>query len=1136
MTKWEHVRRAAREFRESICRENKNETDTITTAELLQFALKHFEVRTRLVAPGHPDLPKGTDARVEDKTIYCRNDVDEWLAIYFQLHEIGHLALGHGERECSEATIDPEASESKVPFGVHRVEGYGTEERIECEANIFAREYLLPRDLLTNWFVRDELNAAMIAERTGMAIDMVCHQLAFALLTPAIDDRPEKDEETTLTLNPSQQNAAEVPEGPQLVDAGPGTGKTRTLVARVLHLLGSGISAENILVLTFSNKACAELRERLDRFAPESTASLTIETFHSFGLELLRKYGTEIGLPEKIDIIDPVEAILLLEQMLPDLGLDYYQYLPEPSKNLPDIARAISRAKDENAGPEHYQELAAKQRTEANGDESIEAAENMLEAARVYTVYQKKLADMDTIDLADLICRSIELLSTKPDVRASVRAQFAHVLVDEYQDVNRASGILLRELVGDGKNLWAVGDLRQSIHRWRGATTANIRRFHDDFPLAKEPISLARNYRSRRGIVDLVSSFAPQMAASRGREFDGWEVQHEEADSPSVQFHAAADPEAESRGIATEILRLHKGQGYEYRDQAVICRTHAGMARVAAILTAAGVPLLYMGDLFERPEIRDLLALISLASDPGGSGLVRVARFPEYDIDLADVMTVIKTCREKSMPFPGALDNLDEIDGISDEGRTKLKLVAEHLSGLTYGKSAWKCLTRYIFERSRYLAPYLIDSTPAGQQRKLAIYQFLQFVHSRLDVRAAGVDPKRELLRYIRRLEIFGDEKQLREPDEWTRGIDAVRMMTIHASKGLEFRAVFIPGLYKGNMPNTSNRRETCPAPNGLLSETETGWRDHEEECLFFVAMSRAREKLYLSRPLTRSGKNSNPSDFLAQISSVLPTVSTNVPTWTRSLSETVGTDNASLPRYVREEAYRLGDIELYAKCSLSFFYRHVVGLSGKREDTGYLEFHRAVHKTVASLRSARDEGQELTSELTNSIFDDQWKESGPTDHFLAELYESTARQMVANAVETLGASNNQLVSSHEIKLGTGTITIDFDLAEVEDGGEVSIKNFKTGRQTKTEGNKDIYALLHKAAAEMSPGKTNTIATHYLRDNTSVPVTMTDKVIANRTEKFEKVMKDISDGQFYPIENDHDCPRCAHYFICPAAA
>ena len=1089
----------------------------------------------------HPDL-HGAHARLDDDMIYFNMEVEDWIAVYNQVHEIGHVVLGHGERECVAEDLNTEASETKIPFGVHRVEGYGPQERIECEANVFAREFLLPRDVLRRWFIEEKLNAAEIAKRTGMGIEMVSHQLAFALLTPEIpEDLNIANEETELKLNPSQEDAAYIKTGPQLIDAGPGTGKTRTLVGRVLYLLNKGIAPDNILVLTFSNKAVEELRSRLHQFAPDSAAALTIETFHSFGLELLRKYGTAIGLEEKPELIDPVDAVLLLERALPDLQLDYYQYLREPSRNLPDIARAISRAKDENVGPAGYFDLATKQREAAAGEDEIQIAEKAIEVARVYKKYEELLTEQKVIDLGDLICKSIEVLSKHENIRTAVREQYEHVLVDEYQDVNRASGLLLKEIVREGQNLWAVGDLRQSIHRWRGATTANIRLFKEDFPLAGETISLAKNYRSKPGIVELFASFAPQMRAAQGTEFKAWETHHE-VNGVAVRFETAADPESEALGIAGEISKLHDDD-VSFRDQAVICRTHTAMARVARVLIEKEIPVLYMGDFFERPEVRDLLALLSLAAGPDGSGLVRVARFPEYNIGIDDIMTFIAACSQKDIPFPAALSNSDHIDGISEEGRAKLKLIASHLDDLTHGRSAWKCLTRYLFERSKYLDRFLADASVLGQQRRLAIYQLLRFVHSRLDPAAeteGDSDPKRELIRYIRRLEIYGDEKQLREPDEWASAIDAVRIMTIHASKGLEFRAVFIPGMSKGNIPFSGNSKDICPPPHGLISETNQDWRLEEEECLFFVAMSRAREYLFLSRPLRKGGKGSNPSEFLDKIKGVLPSITADEATW-KGQFEPEEAAGFTRPQPGDAASYRPSELEVYLKCPLKFFYEFVLGLSGKSEDGAYYRFHRTVRSTVRLLKQKRIDGLEITDEMAAEALDAQWEKEGPSDHYLGDLYKDSAKVMIANAAAQIRASSGKsVVTDHEVRLPNGTIKLSFDFAatqpnETNGVGHVIIQRFRTGRPTKSESDKNIYALLSEAAKEIADGAGSSIEILYLRDGYAEPVEMSTTVIKNRLIKYDGAMKGIADGKFYPITSDRDCPRCSHYFICPAA-
>lgn len=1133
MNKWEHVRKAAVDFRLAICNAENTRIDAIESAELIRLAAANLRLTLRPVQPGHPDLPVGVDARVEDESIYFRNDVDEWLATYFQAHEIGHVVMEHGTRECAEAEIDPEATETNTPFGVHRVQGYGPRERIECEANIFAREFLLPAEVLRSKFIDQGKKADQIAAEAKMNIEMVIHQLAFALLTPSQRDSPSHEEdEGELTLNDSQRDAAEVPSGPQLVDAGPGTGKTRTLVGRVLHLLRKDVSPENILVLTFSNKATEELRSRISKFAPEAAVSVTIETFHSFGLDLLRKYGVQIGLEEDVEIVDPVEVIFLLEKALPKLGLEYFEYLPEPSKNLPDIAKAISRSKDENVGPEAYHELAKAQRMTASDESEIDKAEKTLEVARVYKIYKDLLAEKRGVDLGDLICRPIDLLENFPDVQMTVRERYQHVLVDEYQDVNRASGLFLKALVGDGKGLWAVGDLRQSIHRWRGATTANIRQFEKDYPLANVPISLAKNYRSRRSIIDLFSAFAGTMQANRPGDQNIWEI-HREDEGPTISFNAASDPEAESFGIASEIKEL-KNDGFAFRDQAVICRTHKGLARVATVLNDAGVPVLYIGDLFERPEVRDLLALLSLATGPGGSGLVRVARFPQYAIPFDDVRTLLSASGERSITFPASLLSADEVEGISSEGRRKLKLLDEHLTDLTYGRSAWKCLTRYLFERSNWLQPLLMDKTISGQQQRLAVYQLLQFIHSRLKSDPGGKFPIRRLLEYIRRLEILGDEKQLREPDEWARGIDAVRLMTIHASKGLEFRAVFLPGLSKGNIPN-SYGRNTYPVPVGLVSESNPEWRMEEEECLFFVAMSRAKERLYLSRPVMKNGKKSNPSDFLANISGVL--ADSSDPTW-KAKPQPEQSKSLVFPQPSGDVPFRPSQLDQYKKCPLSYFYQYVLGLSGRTEDTAYLEFHRAVHRTVRKLAGERSAGEQINTELVDVTFEQEWHESGPdAEHYLEPLYKDAAIQMVNNAAERMRASTGTLITEYALQLDGGTVNVEFDHAELENAGKgpLRIQRFRTGRRTKSEHKKEIYGLLSMAAGEISSGSGSRVETLYLRDNSVEAVSITEKDVQKRVDFYNDSIKNITDGLFPAEPDDFRCPRCAHYFTCPAA-
>jgi superfamily I DNA/RNA helicase/Zn-dependent peptidase ImmA (M78 family) len=1134
---WDQVRLIARRFHVEVCEFGEDKQLPGANAETLLLRAERLTgIRRKGYRHDHP-LLRGALARLERNTIIFDSGVEPWLSLYNQAHEYAHIKLGHGPRFCRETDIDCEATEDKLPLGVHRVEGYGPQEKTECEANVFAREFLLPCDILGSWFIENRLNAEDIAKRVGVSIEMVCHQLARSLLTPEI--RAGKDNElpaADLTLDESQKRAAEAAEGPLLTTAGPGTGKTRTLAGRVIHLLKLGVLPESVLILTFSNKAAAELRDRVKLVAPDQAQRIRIETFHSFGLELLRKYGANIGLPPKPVIIDPVDAMFLLEESLPDLALDYYENLPEPTMYLNDILKAISRAKDENVDPTRYEELARGMLTAAASDEEVAAAEKALEVARVYSFYQGNLIDNGLLDFGDLLCRSIELLKTHSAVKNDVRETYPHVLVDEYQDVNRASGLLLKEVVGEGGGLWAVGDIRQSIHRWRGATTANIRLFSEDFPKAKPSLSLEVNYRSQPPIVDAFSELVPSMHATTGETFRPW--QKDRANSGgTLKYEIASDERAEAQGIAREI-KSNFASGIPYRKQAVICRSHTSLARIARGLEEENVPVLYLGDFFERPEVRDMLSLLSLACEPHGSGLVRVARFPEYEIPLADVLALRRYASEKNRPFPGALSLASEADEISAQGKEKLALLAEQLDGLCYGRSAWNTLTRYLFVRSDYLATVLADESVAGQQRRLALYQLVQFVHSHLGRPVkTGVDPKRDLLRYIRRLEAYGDERQLRQVPAWADGIDAVRVLTIHAAKGLEFEAVYLPVLAKTYLP-INRGYNPCPPPVGLLPSNVDDWYLEEEQCLFFVALSRARDHLCLTRAKRYGQANRNPSDFLSLIHRSLPRpVDANV-SWSGALVPSVTVDVQPRAPAVRQ-VFDLRRLEVYMRCPRSYFYEFELGLSGKRDDSSYVKFHECVYEVVRWIQSERLEGRSPNDEAAMAKLDTIWTNNGPRGHYYEPRYRARAEEMVGNVMRQEPSPDSRPGKAEcEVKLDYGGVTFTIDFIEERGNGSspsVVVQRHRTGKPTKKEEDKPIYGLYQAAMQQAYPDAQKGLQIFYLSTREVKDLVLSQQKIVTRLRKYDEAMLGILKSDYGPKPDDRQCPRCPHYFICPIA-
>jgi ATP-dependent DNA helicase UvrD/PcrA len=1159
MSHWTDVRRSARSYASQL---REHTGGDASAKAVLAAASAVTGIKCVALAADDP-LLDGGDAVYdpEVRRVWYSRDTEPELAFVYQAHEFAHHWLGHTDRvRCDRADVDPEAPEEPVPVGVHRVQGYGPKERRERDANVFAREFLLPTNLLRQWFIEEGLSAPAIAVRVGVPPGMVFHQLAYSVLVgdlprvehyrPSYSGRAPKAASTDRTepaLDPSQREAAHAEHGPVLVEAGPGTGKTRTLVGRVLHLLDQGVDPASILALTFSNKAAEEMRERIAQAAPESAALIWMGTFHAFGLDLLRRYGTHLGLSTDPPVLDPVDAMFLLERELPALQLSYYQYLPEPTRSLKPILSAISRAKDELATPAAYAEFARRMRTAAVTDDDIDAAEKAIEVAHAYAVYQSLLERDGLLDFGDLIARTVALLGDEANgVRAAVRGAFRHVLVDEYQDVNRASAILLKQIADDGHGLWVVGDARQSIYRFRGAAPVNMQLFAQDFPGGRV-VPLTRNYRSQPPVVRAVSAFAAAMPALPGESFTRWEADRPATDG-TVRMEIAEHGRAEGEGIVRAIEQYRRDRGLNYRDQAILCRSHAYLARVARQLEDAGIPVLYLGDLFERTEVRDLLALLSLACHGDGRGLVRVARFSEYCIPLTDVRALLALSKDRAVRFPGALGLARDTDDITSEGRERIALLERHVDELCYGTNAWVMLSRYLFERSEYVRRLAGDTSAAGRQQRLAIYQFLQFVYeqrrSSHEARRLGRDrdPKRSLLRFVRRLAMESEDTQLRQVPDWASDVDAVRLLTVHASKGLEFPIVYVPLLAHTKFP--ANRQwNPCPPPLEMVGAERDEKAEHarEEECLLFVAISRARDVLCLSRALRYGKVKNKASPLLDRLDVVLPRPSgSTTVTWP---APTAGDDDDAAPEATPVPSplpvHTERALEKYLTCPRRYYYEEVLQLTGAGEDTAYLKMHTSVYRVLRWIAEETGQGRAVASVDASARLADAWRAGGPRDHPYAALYWAAAEDLVARALQH--AARRRGRSSQPdwtLTLPHGRVTLTPDHVELieEDGTTtVVVQRMRTGRPSSGEAAKRIYALYQTAAAAEYPGGTPRVEIAYLATDVIETVSARPRTIETRVAEYDEAMAGILRGDFRPSPDEYRCPRCAHYFICPHA-
>lgn len=1144
MGHWDEIRSRARRRRAEVLRESGHghAPDSLISASDLLEVVEEVTGVPRIPLAAHDPLLYGAEAWLggdpQDEVIYFNEGAPGWRAAFYQVHEYAHLWLhhAHGAEGCDLEDVDPSAYEAAQPVGMERVQGYGPKERREREANVFAREFLLPADALAAWYLQGNLGLYAIASALGLPPSLVSQQLAYALLTPGPAAAPPPDPKpaASIPLDESQRRAAHAERGPVLVEAGPGTGKTRTLVGRILYLLDKGVESASILALTFSNKAAEEMRSRVAAVAPRAAPLIWMGTFHAFGFELLRKYGELAGLPPRPELANPVEAVLALEQALPELKLEHYIDLHEPAAYLQDVLGAISRAKDELVGPDEYEALGRKMLDDAATPEERERAEKALEVAKVYRYFDSLLRRDGLLDFGDLIFRAVTLLREHPTVRESVRASFKHILVDEYQDVNRASGLLLKELAGAGEGLWAVGDARQAIYRFRGAAPANMRLFTSDFPGASV-IPLEVNYRSQPAIVAAFAQLAPLMKAVDGGDFAPWRS-HRADDGGAVLMKVAEDGVSEAAGLAREIVRRHQ-EGVPFREQAVLCRSHAHLARLGAALEAAGVPVLYLGDLFEREEVRDLLAMLDLASGPTCEALLRVARFPEYAVPFRDVRHLLSISRERKLPFRQALDLARASGAISAEGEARLSLLAAHLEASTKGVgSAWYVLSRYLFAESGYLQPILADLSPRGEQKRLALFQFLQFAldQSRRTL-PEGSSPTRYLLDYVRHLEMFGEARSVQQVPDWAEGIDALRLMTIHASKGLEFSAVYLPRLGAGYFPARS-RTAHCPPPHGLLA-SDDDWHEEEEECLFFVALSRARDVLCLSRAKRYGLRNSKPSRFLSLISARLSQDPDGPVSWPAIASqEKAAAEATPAPHDHLKPRYTLQMLELYMKCPRRFYYDYMLDLGGE-DEAAYARFYRCVYGVLDWIGQERTAGRKIAPEEAVARLVEVWADEGPGEHVHEAFYRAQAEEMLSRALAHYArAGDYPERPSWEVPLSYGRIAFTPDrieLAPDEAGKTLRVQRLRTGRPSKSEKAADVYGLFYRAAASEYPKATVDVQTLYLSSGQVESVKLDDTQVETRIARYEQAMQGIAGRDFHPEPSDRRCPRCPHYFICP---
>jgi DNA helicase-2/ATP-dependent DNA helicase PcrA len=826
-------------------------------------------------------------------------------------------------------------------------------------------------------------------------------------------DREDGSEALLSGLNSEQRRAVCHGEGPLLVVAGAGTGKTQVITRRIAWLIASRQARPSeILALTFTDKAADEMQARVDQLVPYGYTNSAISTFHAFGDRLVREFALELGLPTDLRVLSRPEVVIFLRERLFAFELDEYRPLGDPTRFLSALATLFSRCKDEDVGPQAYLDFAASLKARATDgasavedresaeDGALAAAEEDArrhgELARAYARYQSLLRESGLIDFGDQVSLALRLLRESAAARLELQRRYRYVLVDEFQDTNRAQSELVELLAAEHGNITVVGDDDQSIYKFRGAAISNILEFKRRHPKARQ-IVLRRNYRSHTPILDasyrLIRFNDPDRLEVRNGIDKRLVAERGIAASDGVERpvrHLAFATGSEEADWAAREIAGRVASGAKPRDFAILVRANADADPVLRSLNLAGVPWRFSGTsgLYARPEIRLLLAFLRAIADLSSSvDLYALAASEVYGLGGADLTAIVNSARRRNRSVWDVAEELVRQPGLlrlSAESRAALeRLVADlrRFTELAHERPAGEVLYQFLRD-SGILSTLASTDSVAAEESLQNIARFFEIIRAQSDL--LPDDRAIFVARHLQTLIDAGDDPATAEIDA---DADAVAVLTVHKAKGLEFPVVFMTGLVDGRFP-ARTRREPLAMPTELVRETLPDGDPHvqEERRLFYVGMTRARDELVLTHAADYGGRRTRRvSQFVLE--------ALDLPAVAATGGAVEGVAHAPLerlaafePKPEASEAARDGAVEGplslsfyqvddYLTCPLKYKYVHVLRVPIAPHHS--IVYGAALHQAVQEFHRRQSRGYLMPEDELLAAFDRAWSNEG---------------------------------------------------------------------------------------------------------------------------------------------------------------
>jgi DNA helicase-2/ATP-dependent DNA helicase PcrA len=966
-----------------------------------------------------------------------------------------------------------------------------------------------------------------------------------------------------IELTPRQQEAVEHGEGPLLIVAGAGTGKTLVITRRIAQLIHSKKARpEEILALTFTEKAAAEMVERVDVLLPYGFTAVHVSTFHAFGDRILREFALELGLNPDFQVLSQAEQVIFFREHFFDFPLKHYRPLSDPTKFIQAMLKVISRAKDEDVHPEEYLRYSREIRTDAGAGASpaggsdpeiLEDADRQEEIAGAYTSYQKLLAEKGKVDFGDQVSLVLKLFRSRPHTLGEVRRRYRYILVDEFQDTNYAQFQMVRLLGGDNGNVTVVGDDDQSIYKFRGAAISNILNFMDVYPSARQVV-LTENFRSTQVILDtayrLIQHNNPDRLEVRNRidkrlvstRKEGFPVEHLHCDTVTT----------ESDKVAALIHELLESKKYTPNDIAILVRSNADADPFIRALNMKGVPWRFSGNrgLYGRGEIRLLISFLKTVADFEDSmNLHALASSPVYELPMEDLQRCVHYARIGHRTLFDAFrsaDNEEALKDLSAEGRVTLRKIVDDLKRhLELSRDNVTGVVLYQFlMNSGYLKRLSQSSRPEDGVKIQNIARFFDVIWS-----FSQMAEEDRVCHFVRHLELLmeaGDDPGTAEADL---DLEAVNLLTVHRAKGLEWPVVFMVSLIHQKFPHT-RRGDPIELPPALAKDIlPTGdFHMQEERRLFYVGMTRARDRLYFTSALDYGGaRGRKVSPFVLEALDRPHVDQVNLKSSAEEkirrfapVEEGPLEGMAPLPedKAVLLSHYQVDD---YLTCPLKYKYVHILRVPILEHHT--VVYGKSLHKAIEYYHERKIQNLPASLDDLVRVFEGSWKSVG----FLSRDHEEqrfsagkAALRAFFESEEASGVVPQRVEERFSFMLENNKIEGRWDRVDDRDG-KIVIVDFKSSevyqqdaadKRAEDSLQLAIYAMAYLKAFDVLPAMTEL---RFLESGLTGRAEVTEKRLSKTGEQILRAAAGIRKRDYGAKPSYQSCRFCAYTDVCPSA-